>query len=230
MVGGVKLDTKSPFRGRSLVGKTFGRLTVMGYAGKDCRQDAHWTCRCECGTEKIIAGRCMVRKDTKSCGCLHWEHLKTKGSQHNFRHGFARAGHQHPIYSVWRTMIERCTNPNSTKYYAYGARGITVCERWLSFKNFLADMGIRPTDDHQLDRRDNNNGYSPENCRWATRKEQGRNRRDNHVLEFRGHKASLAEWAEKTEIGYHNIKNRINNLKWTVERALTQPVRKTCHG
>jgi len=120
-------------------------------------------------------------------------------------------------------MIERCHNPKATKYAAYGGRGIHVCERWKSFVLFYADMGSPPTADHQLDRIDNNGDYSPQNCRWATRIQQARNRRNNHLLEFNGLRLTISEWSERTGISYENIKNRVNNLGWSPARALCTP-------
>lgn len=146
----------------------------------------------------------------------------------NLRHGHAFVGKVSKIYTLWLGMKARCENPNATKYYMYGARGITVCDRWKKFENFLADMGEPPAVGMQLDRKDNDGPYSPDNCRWATRKEQARNRRDNHFLELNGKRATIAEWAEITGIEYSNIKNRINHLRWPVSRALTQPVKHLC--
>lgn len=143
-----------------------------------------------------------------------------------WKHGFARAGEQAPEYTVWCTMRARCANRHNHKWHLYGARGIKVCESWVnSFSAFLADMGMRPSPKHSIERIDNNGNYEPSNCRWATVKEQARNTRTNHFITWRGKTACFAEWAEITNIGYGNIKNRINNLGWPVKRALTEPVR-----
>jgi hypothetical protein len=136
-------------------------------------------------------------------------------------HGLSKS----PEYLVWGTMISRCTNPKVEKYPQYGGRGIKVCDRWLSFLNFISDLGHRPSAKHSLERKDNNGDYCPSNCRWATRKEQGRNRRTNHIIEAGGLKATLVEWSEVTGISEANLKNRINNLGWDSFRALTTPVK-----
>ena len=126
---------------------------------------------------------------------------------------------------VWRAMVARCHNPKAHNFAFYGGRGITVCDRWReSFENFLADVGDRPGPDYTLDRRDNDGAYSPGNCGWATKIEQARNRRSNHVIEFVGVKKSLREWAETTGIPAATIEQRLRKLKWPVGRALTAPV------
>ncbi len=111
-----------------------------------------------------------------------------------------------PEWQSWTAMITRCENPNTKSYYLYGERGISVCSRWReSFRNFLDDMGPRPGEGYSLDRLDNNLGYSPDNCRWATRLEQGRNRRNALRVEIDGAVRTLAHWAETTGIGYSTL-------------------------
>jgi hypothetical protein len=143
----------------------------------------------------------------------------------NYRHGYKTAGRYAPEYAIWNNLIARCTNPNNSRYARYGGRGIVVCERWAAdFVNFLADMGRRPSPAHSIDRIDNDCGYGPDNCRWATRKEQCRNRSSSRFLEFRGEAKTSAEWAEDLGIGQSTLHFRLKQ-GWSVERALTQPVR-----
>jgi hypothetical protein len=131
-----------------------------------------------------------------------------------------------PEYTVWADMRRRCLNTTRKDYARYGGRGITICDRWInSFANFLADMGPRPSPQHSIERRDNDAGYSPENCFWATPIEQGRNKRDTAWLTLNGVRRSLAEWAEVTGIDSNTIFMRIHNCGWSVEKALTTPVR-----
>lgn len=127
-------------------------------------------------------------------------------------------------YYSWRDMRRRCLSPRAINYANYGGRGIAVCERWSTFAQFLADMGPRPTPDHSVDRIDNTKGYSPENCRWATRVEQTRNRRTTCVLTHNGVSRTLIEWAQALGMTYPTLSARIHKLGWTVERALTTPV------
>ena len=139
----------------SIIGLRVGKVVVEAFshcAGKA----SHWVCRCDCGNRVIMRrGNLMRNRTTTSCGCSR------------FSHGMTGT----PTYSSWSNMIDRCTNPSNKRYVDYQGRGITVCERWMTFANFLADMGERP-DATSLDRIDNDAGYFKENCRWATALEQ----------------------------------------------------------
>ena len=158
-----------------LVGKQFGRLTVVGFAGLDSKGRSRWDCLCAEGTRVIVRGNALMTGATKSCGCLR----KDVASQQLLAHPIPiKHGMRNSVeYRCWRDMIQRCTNLNTKCYPNYGGRGITVCERWRnSFEAFFADMGPRP-ENLTLDRIENDLGYSPDNCRWATLSEQNANRR-----------------------------------------------------
>ena len=133
-----------------------------------------------------------------------------------------------PMYRAWCTMVARCYNPKNISYRRYGGRGVRVWRQWLTFERFLADMGHRPSSGHSIHRINNDGDYEPGNCKWATAKEQARNRRNNRFLEFKGQRASLVEWSEISGINQRTLETRLNRA-WTVERTLTQPVRKN-HG
>lgn len=155
-----------------LTGQRFTRLIVVRRVGSDRSGQAKWECRCDCGGKTITLGGNLRKGNTHSCGCYHVDRtveVKT-------RHGHARKGSVSSTHRIWWAMLERCENPKDTRYVDYGGRGITVCERWHIFENFFADMGERPSG-RTLDRRDNDLGYSPENCRWATSAEQRKNQR-----------------------------------------------------
>ena len=142
-----------------------------------------------------------------------------KSTINNRRHGMS----QTPEYYAWRAMKHRCSAEQSPDYKYYGARGIRVCDRWLKFQNFYADMGKRPSSEHSLERIDNNGNYEPTNCKWATRREQTVNRRRNRFLTFQGRTLTIADWARETGLSHDCIWRRIDN-DWSVEKALTTPV------
>lgn len=197
---------------QDLTGKRFGRWTVIDgqIQGKKV------LCRCDCGTEKMVDKDNLVRGLTKSCGCYKAENQKgnTWGRTHNMSFS--------PTYYSWEGMKFRCENPNSREYAVYGGRGIKVCERWQKFENFLEDMGKRPKG-KTLDRIDVDGNYEPSNCRWATPKEQARNRRNNTLITYNGKTQTLVEWEEETGIYSGTISMRIKQYGWSVEKALTTP-------
>lgn len=156
-------------RSKNIIGDRFGRMVVVrlhdpGASGRH----ASWECRCDCGKTSVAQGSKLANGNTKSCGCLRRE----LGIAANTTHGRART----PTYRIWVLMRYRCFNPKAKPYKYYGGRGITVCDRWLSFQNFFDDMGERPSG-MSIDREDNDGNYEPGNCRWATPKEQRANQR-----------------------------------------------------
>lgn len=200
---------------RDLAGQKFNRLTVLSIVGRDSRGRATWLCRCECGNTVVARSYKLVSGKTKSCGCRHKEAARENGKASG-THGM----HLEPEYSAWHSMKGRCLNPNHHDFHNYGGRGITVCERWLKFENFYADMGKRP-EGKSLDRFPNNDGnYEPGNCRWATPKEQSNNRRSNVFIEFGAVRKTKTEWAREIGISFESLCKRLK--KWSLERALTE--------
>lgn len=171
----------------SLIGQRFGRLVVMADAG-NIKGRSRWICRCDCGTTHITRGRSLKNGDTSSCGCFHIERLRSHAGEKrsvsaiHFRHGCARKNAKTAEYTVWRGMIDRCSNPHSASWHHYGGRGISVCSKWRdSFETFLADMGPRPVGPsdrkralYSIDRINSDGNYEPSNCRWATQSQQVR--------------------------------------------------------
>ena len=141
-------------------GQKFGKLLVINQAGRNELKKVLWKCRCDCGNEISIVAGSLVTGNTTSCGCVI----------PNFKHG----GWKNASYNTWRAMIRRCTKPQDKDYKRYGGIGITVCDRWLSYVNFVADMG-EPIGDETLDRINVYGNYEPSNCRWAGIKVQNRN-------------------------------------------------------
>lgn len=159
---------------RDVSGDLFGRWTVIGPSDKRASSKTLYVrCRCACGQERDVNLDNLKRGLTTSCGCYAAEN----SARCHTTHGCARGSGLSPEYRIWRSMKNRCCNSNVRHYVRYGGRGISVCDRWMKFEDFLADMGPRPTPGHSIDRIDNDGNYEPGNCRWATAKEQRANQR-----------------------------------------------------
>jgi hypothetical protein len=205
-----------------IVGRKFGRLTVKSRAGLVTR-GMTWVCECECGSTVTALGADLRGGNTKSCGCLQREAAANTGRASR-THGHT-VGARTPEYISWVSMWSRCTDPKATGYENYGGRGITVCERWKSFENFLSDMGPRPKG-MTLDRERVNEGYKPSNCRWATDLEQSNNARQVVYLTLGEKTMSKSAWARETGISLPTLNSRLKK-GWSVEKALTEPVDET---
>lgn len=189
-----------------IANQRFGMLVALAYAGK-----GKWLCRCDCGKVTEIITANLTRGNSKSCGC----------KLHPKKHGLAR----HPLNGLWRSMRARCNNSSDAAYANYGGRGIKVCARWDDFTLFLADMGPRPKG-YQLDRRDNERGYEPDNCHWVRQRDNLNNKRTSRKLTWRGETLTVAQWADRTHIHQRTIHNRVFRSGWDVERALSTPSQK----
>ncbi len=164
-----------------MAGLKFGRLTVIELAGMSGSGSMKWRCRCDCGTEVAVNGTSLRAGKTKSCGCYQRDAVSASTRKVMTTHGRSRTR----PYRIWCAMYTRCTNPNNKDWHSYGGRGVTVCEQWSKFENFLSDMG-EPPEGTSIDRIDPHGSYEPSNCRWASITEQNRNKRTNVWYEVNG--------------------------------------------
>lgn len=199
-----------------VTGMRFGRLVVSGRSGRSLNKAIRWLCHCDCGGSIETESGALRYGRTSSCGCLRREVGRARRLAET-KHGHTRDRKPSGTWRSWMSMTDRCRNPRATGYARYGGRGIAVCERWLSFENFLADMGQRP-DGTSIDRIDVNGHYEPGNCRWATRKEQGRNTR---AVKLEPHEPAQIRWL--VEAGHR--RREVANLFQVSDRTVGDIVR-----
>ena len=194
-----------------MIGEKYGKLTVVSLDRREGKKN-RWVCSCECGGEARVVRHSLLDGHTKSCGCNRVE--------------FGKNQHTHQMtctteYRTWRHIKSRCFNPNVPSYKDYGARGISMCDEWVnSFEQFYKDMGLKPSKDYSIERINNNKGYTPENCKWATRTEQNKNKRNTILIEYVGKKQTLGDWSKDTGINKICLYKR-HRMGWSAERMLT---------
>lgn len=198
-------------RFRDLTGQRFGRLTAKFYAGSNKKRSL-WLCSCECGGLAIAVPAELSSGHKQSCGCLRVSVCVERST----KHGMSKRGKMEPEMNVLSGMKSRCYNPNCESFPMYGGRGITVCDRWLHGDGvkdgsvcFIEDMGFRPSPKHWIERINNDIGYTPDNCKWATIKEQCSNRRSNIHVTINSETRILSQWAEISGIKYHTLYHRL---------------------
>lgn len=190
---------------------------MQRFFGRNKRGRKLWACLCDCGAVRNVEATSLKTGVSRSCGCFH----RDRASESNTTHGMTKGGKFSPEYRCWASMLTRCSNPNNKDWLLYGGRGITVCDRWHDFTAFFTDMGERPTPRHSIDRKDGDGNYEPDNCRWATPKEQARNWKSrNRLLTFNGETHPLSEWAERFNLKDRIIRDRLET-GWSVESSLT---------
>ncbi len=204
-------------------GKTYGRWTVLRKTDKrSAAQTIMWECQCSCEAKTIalVSSSGLRNGHSKSCGCLQREISGKIIGERSITHGESRGGRT-AEYTIWKTMVQRCTDSNCEAYKYYGGRGITVCQRWLdSLPAFIEDMGRRPSSKHSIDRIDVNGNYEPSNCRWATATEQGRNKRNNVRYEFEGEMLILPEISERVGVDARLLGLRLNRYDVPMNEAV----------
>lgn len=202
----------------NLIGVRFTRLTVIRFSKQRLHKRPAWVCRCDCGKEIIVTENSLKRNNTRSCGCYKLD----RTSETHRKHGMCRSR----TYNTWCAMKDRCYNANNEDFHHYGGRGITICERWNnSFEAFFEDMGEKPLR-MSIERINTNGNYEPGNCRWATQKEQTRNKRTNRLVTFRGETKTVSEWSEITGIDQRTLWDRLFNHKWPIEKAMNPQKRR----
>jgi hypothetical protein len=199
-----------------ITGNTYGMLTAIKFLYiKDHR--AFWLFLCECGEYKETMKQSVKSGDTKSCGCSSRSMMIEKVKKHG------KSGT--PIYEAWRNMLQRCYYKKSISFKNYGGRGIVVSKEWHDFNIFYKDMGDPPFSGASIDRKNVNGNYEKANCRWATTKQQARNKRENVIIKYQGVELCLSEWADIYNLKRGTLKRRID-LGWDIGDALNKPISK----
>lgn len=196
---------------KDLTGQKFGRFLVIkrDLIPQEGRKRTKWICQCECGNIRSVVSTDLLNGHSNSCGCYQKDQasksLTTIRSRNKYFHNTKTKS-----YRIWRAMLRRCENPNAAFYEYYGGRGIKVCERWHDYYNFLSDMG-EPSDKDTIDRINVNKNYSPDNCRWATMKEQSANRRGVYRIKYNNETYCLKTFCEKFGLNYYSALSLYKN-------------------
>lgn len=205
----------------NLTGQRFGHMVVIKEAPKSPKSpSSRWVCLCDCGNETVAYSFQLKNGSKVSCGCMRAELHRLGITTHGGR--YTR------LYRTWTNMKQRTGNPNHSAYPNYGGRGICVCSEWLAsfeaFRDWAVSTGY--TDELTIDRIDVDGNYEPSNCRWISKAEQNRNQRSNKIIEYNGERKTMAEWAKQIGISEATLHRRINKLHWSMEQAITTPVKR----
>lgn len=193
---------------KDLTGQRFTRLTVISRAENAMGQGTNWLCRCDCGNLKVVSRKHLVGGNTMSCGCLKKESLEK--FYHRFDGVPRSTKKDERLYRIWKGMRNRCNGENHPKRHRYGGRGIKVCVEWDDyemFKDWALTHGYK--DNLTIDRIDNDGDYSPENCRWATNKQQSNNKSQNHIVRIGSESHTISEWSDISGVPSRTIWQRI---------------------
>lgn len=192
-----------------VIGKKFNHLTVLQDVGRH-KRDRKILCLCDCGKKHTAVKSAVTRGGTKSCGC------------NLFKYEHKIMVSKHPYYKVWIGLRARCYNVTDKNYEDYGGRGIIVCDRWLnSFMNFVKDMGIKPSKKHSVEREDNDDNYTPANCKWGLPIEQQNNKRSNIKITYKGKTQNLSQWSREIGINRETLKSRLRK-GWEIDKVFSQ--------
>lgn len=205
-----RASTTKPNHSQIQINQRFNKLIVLSLIPEHSKTgDKIWECLCDCGNISFVRSRGLNSGESQSCGCMHKQKVT--------KHGMIKT----PEYRTWAAIKRRASNPNASDYKRYGGRGIKVCGRWLdSFEAFYEDMGDKPTG-KTLERINNDGNYSPENCKWATHREQANNRTTNKYFTIDGETLTMAQWARRCTVNYQTLRSRIR-AGWHIEKALNK--------
>jgi len=200
-----------------IVGCKYNKLTVISIVKLNNKNYA--SCLCDCGNTIMCIAFDLLRSHTKSCGCHKSKSCKERSTKHGMSH--------HPLTPIYSAMIQRCTNIKNKRYMDYGGRGINVCDEWINDINNFFDWALSNgwKNGLELDRKDNNKGYSPDNCRLVTAIVNQRNKRNNILITYKGETKSLPEWCECLGLSYSMVMTRLKREKLTTEQAFERPAR-----
>lgn len=202
-----------------IIGKRFTRLIVKEISQTPFRGRSALVCVCDCGVERLALAKDLRKGRLKSCGCLRKDNAlsvqKLYSPKTPIKHGMRRTRQ----YTIWQNMKKRCDSSRASKYERYGGRGITYDPKWSTFEGFWNDMSKGYRDNLTIDRIDNNGNYCKENCRWATFKQQARNRQSNHTITHDGKTLTIQEWAEELGVPRNRLQNRVNQ-NWDAQKIL----------
>lgn len=215
MPKGDGLADRNRARARDITGLRCNSLTVIGPTDEYRGTSRLWLCQCDCGNTTKQPSYWLIHGKRKSCGCKTNQIISAART----RHGDTDC----PTWKSWSSMLDRCYLKSHKSYTDYGGRGISVCDDWLTYENFRADMGERPSG-KTLGRIDNNGPYCKENCEWQSYKTQARNRRNSHVISYNGASMSMADWADRMRLPYCTLQKRIEN-GWNISDALNRPAK-----
>lgn len=205
-------------------GDVYNALTIIDEVTKNIHGARMFLCKCKCGKEIKTTLGDIRSNHTKSCGCINRKRASLFFSQLTLTHGHSKVGKVSPTYRSWCSMKRRCRIGDDRENKYYTDRGITVCDRWNSFENFLSDMGERP-EGMTLDRIDVNGNYCKENCRWATIEMQNNNKQNNRKVLFNGEKITIRAFSEKISFPIWIVRDRLR-LGWPIDRIVNTPPRK----
>lgn len=201
---------------KDLSGKVFHRWTVKNFDCTNRRNAAWWICQCICGVIRSVGGASLVSGQSKSCGCLHSDNVKNNIGR-GYKHGLSDS----PIYHTWEQMLARCKNKKHQCYKDYGARGITVCEKWLKFEGFYEDMATTWFPKASIERKEVNGNYTFENCMWIPKENQQFNKRDTIYINVGGNKTRLKEACLAAGVVYTTALYRLKS-GWPEELILSK--------